>query len=109
MSEEIRVGDKFKLTVEVVGIASLDDELFTCVLNGDHEDRVGYYTTRALRNAERLPRPLRVGDRVTSPEVAPVPGIIEWTDGARALVRWSSSALSIESVGDLTLAEESAS
>jgi len=110
MSDDITVGDRFEITVEV--IAAPDDIL-------DHRFQVrpdgaggGYQLNlipaHVLLAGRRLPRVIKVGDRVRtmdSPFITPPKGTIEWTDGADALVRWfpGPGGLVVETVSDLTL------
>jgi len=108
MSKEIREGDRFLVEVEVVENDG-SRYPFRVRPNGQTSDEDVWVSRSALLAAKRLPRQLRVGDRVNFAGVGMTAAKVEWTDGSRALIRYPAGALSIEDIPNLTLAEESAS
>lgn len=107
MSDEIRVGDRFEITVEVVadegsalGLRAI------CVRSASSSF---YLSSSELLSGRRLPRTIKVGDRVVHKRAVffpPPMGVVQWVDGTHALVRWPDSdparSLLVESVTDLT-------
>jgi len=104
MSDEIRVGDRFEITVEVRSRADArPNQPYHCKISG----RNIWLPIDMILSGRRLPRALKVGDRVTikNPPFPPPPkGTVEWTDGIDALVRWFDGAagLEVETLSDIT-------
>lgn len=104
MSDKIRVGDRF--LVEVVA----EERGSGCWIVRPQGKEKLYITASTLLASKRLPRTIKVGDMVTiiRPAFTPPPrGVLEWTDGTDALVRWppGSQGLMLESYADITLAD----
>lgn len=109
MSEDIRVGDRFLIEVEVKRIyGGGDDRRCHCLPKGAPASEDNDIALSVLRNAKRLPRPLRVGDKVLQ-RPGTKSGVVEWMDDIYALVRWPACGLLVVPLDTLTLADEGAS
>ena len=110
MSDAIKVGDRFLVEVEVTPSNRAGAEWKLVVAEGRREP---VPVPRAwLAASKRLPRALKVGDRVRVRRVVSAtgtPGAILAADDDEAWVKWDTGGHSTWSLSDLTLAEESAS
>ena len=105
MAEEIRVGDRFLVEVEVVEVAKTEP-IALCRFVGEGVER--WLRGGYLLSAQRLPRTWRVGDRVVHRRACiRVVGRVEWVGGggtgAKVLVAWPEEPL-LEDADDLVLA-----
>lgn len=110
MSDDIKVGDRFEITVEVAGTPGPydDNRLRVRPVGAGGGYQLNLVPAHVLRAGRRLPRAIKVGDRVNARKDLSTPllkGTVEWTDGTDALVRWfpGPGGLVVETVSDLTL------
>ena len=106
MNEEIGVGDKFLVEVVVDRIYA---DRAVCIPTGAIGDDTNDIALSTLRIAKRLPRLLRVGDRVRYcrgrdvDTILAIDGGVAWVKGKNTRCRYTAY------LSELTLAEESAS
>lgn len=106
MSEDIKVGDRFLVEVLVTGVENSDEPRFMCTMPGLAGG--AWISACALLAAKRLPRALKVGDRVTRDVglgVAVIGSIIALHDDLAWVVDGSRSS-GLFPLSDLTFAEE---
>lgn len=110
MSEDIRVGDRFLVEVEVIEARSpaTGDTVWNCTAKGGASWNHTLLTTDELLAAKRLPGAIKVGDKVLQ-RPGTKSGVVEWMDDIYALVRWPSCGLLVVPLDTLTLADEAAS
>lgn len=100
MSDEIRVGDRFLVEVNVVEDTGYRH--FRAVVAGFEHNATQLYTADELRASKRLPRTIKVGDRV---KAGLSTAIILALDGNEAWLRFSTGSRSTWPTSDLTLAD----
>jgi hypothetical protein len=102
----ITVGDRFEITMEVVGVAGDWRHLLVKPDGARQDDFLCKITESALLAGRRLPRAIKVGDRVKwGQAVATVEFIAapDHLENVQALVRDASRELFIFPIADLTL------
>lgn len=109
MSDEIRVGDRFLVEVEVTKIyGSARDRRAICLPTGAHVHDTNDIATSTLLASKRLPRTIKVGDRVRERfgdcEVAGI-GVVVAIDGTVAWTLYDSGVRRSPPLSDLTLAD----
>ena len=104
MSDEIRVGDRFLVEVEVTKIyGSARDRRAICLPTGAHVHDTNDIATSTLLASKRLPRTIKVGDRVRTPNgfLSTVLAI----DEDHAWMKYGDGWRGTWSIADLTLAD----
>lgn len=109
MSDEIHVGDRFLVEVEVVEeeVSSTGYRQFRAVVPGFECHTPQRYTPAELLASKRLPRTIKVGDRVTHNDFFS-PLTVEWGDDVFALARAVNGSLHLirlSHLSHLTLAD----
>lgn len=101
---DIRIGDRFKMEVEVTKREFVHDDGFWCrlVLPPRHERESVWITNEALLASERLPRAIKVGDRVKLAERSATTGKVMALDDGFAAVKWDNNARTWMPTGVLT-------
>jgi hypothetical protein len=100
MSDKIEVGDRFLIEVEVVTIDVGVGLIYVMVPGGSLADDTSYFTPKELLSGKRIPRPIKVGDKVKRHTGIAIRGTVEWVDAPHVLIRRENGVLGVEQLGD---------